>query len=210
MRFALIKSAFIVASVFAVRGSRASYSRYIFLGIWDIYNTQDDIFSYFPGIYTICTTRLRRFVSLILSACSPAPCFSLHLLPAFPTSASSTFPRRLLHAFALFSLPSISLPSCARSRFLPTILPPVSVIIEFALCLGYRARSRGRRRSARSWTFRIWNWEEEKNVYKRREEESAAVGKWPRIVPLAVAAIRLDGSAVRSADCEKLPFDFET
>lgn len=47
-------------------------------------------------------------------------------------------------------------------------------------------------------------------MYKRREEESAAAGKWPRIVPLAVAAIRLDGSAVRSADCEKLPFDFET
>lgn len=57
----------------------------------------------------------------------------------------------------------------------------------------------------------VFEIERRRRMYKRREEESAAAGKWPRIVrPLAVAAIRLDGSAVRSADCEKLPFDFET
>jgi len=112
----------------------------------DIYNVRW-YFQPFSGCIHEIYDSVQRFVSLILSVCSPAPRFSLHLQPAFSTARPpppSSAPTRVYFVFS----PQYFFAPLREIALFPTILSPISVIIEFALRLGYRARSRGRRRRA--------------------------------------------------------------
>lgn len=169
----------------------------------------------FPTIFWVYIQRIHdsanRLVLPFLSACSTASrvlscIFSPHLL------RRGLHLRPFLRAFASLSLRNISLLSYTRARFSR----------RFTLCLsnnwirvisaiaregkeevGALAQHSGR-------MFRTW----ERKKSKRRREHIKHNGGHEESAPVLFlryrAAIRLDGSAVRRVDCEKLPFDFET
>lgn len=143
---------------------------------------------------------VQRFVSPIpLRSCFPAaPSFSLHLQPAFPAarppSTPSTAPTRVRFVFSpqhFFALPR-------EIALLPTIHPPISVIIEFALRLGYRARGTGeaRRERERGAIVDVSYLKLRGEEYIKDRERLWNIEASGRVLYLSlfVAAIRLDGS----------------
>lgn len=143
------------------------------------------MFSTIFRVYTKCTTR-----------CSVSFRWSSPLVPHPPALAyifslcflqRVLYPRLLLHAFASFSLRSISLLSWDRAfpDNSPSRLGNNWIRVTSRLPREKPWKKTGR---ARSWTFRIWNWEEKNNKKTMARE--------PRQVA-AYCAFRRCGNPIR-------------
>jgi len=163
-------------------GSRISHLKYL------RYLQRKMIFS---GCIHKIYNSVQHFVLLIFSACSPILLFSLHLLLFLHHFLHS--PRPLLRLLRFLS--AIFLCSSARNRAFPDNSPSLgNNWIRVTSTAREAEQEDGGARGRGHFAFEI----EKRRIYKRQWLKR---GKWPCIVPLAVAAIRLDGSAVRSAGC---------
>lgn len=158
------------------------------LNIWDIYNAR----WYFPGVYTKYITRCN--ISFCWSSLLVLQSSFLAYIFCFSCTVSF-IPLDLFCTRLLRFLSAIFLCSSARNRAFPDNSPSLgNNWIRVTSTAREAEQEDGGARGRGHFAFEI----EKRRIYKRQWLKR---GKWPCIVPLAVAAIRLDGSAVRSAGC---------